>query len=161
MTIAQQIKALKGIHPGIFLGRELKKQKRSLEDIAMAIGEHPQILEEITLGKRTLNKRLAKKIEHELQINNGLLNTLQLHYKIKKSKLRHGRREHTARPDISKFRKSLFWDTRLESIHWNKQKLAVIKRIFERGNEQEKQEIIRFYGPKVIAQALPHALIRS
>ena len=127
----------------------------------MAIGERPQMLEEITSGKRTLSKRLAKKIEHELQINNGLLNTLQFHYRIKKSKLRHGRREHTAHPDISKFRKSLFWDTHIESIRWNEQKLAVIKRIFERGNEQEKQEITRFYGAKVIAQALPHALIRS
>lgn len=161
MTIAQQIKILKGIHPGIFLGSELKKQKHSLEDFAMAIGEHPQILEEITSGKRALSKRLAKKIEHEMQFNNGLLTTLQFHYKMKKSRERHGRRERTARPDISKFRKSLFWDTRIERILWSKQKLAVIKRIFERGNEQEKQEIIRFYGAKVIEQALPHALIRS
>lgn len=161
MTIAQQIKALKGIHPGIFLGSELKRQTRSLEDIAMAIGEQLQILEEITSGKRTLTQRLAKKIERELQINNGLLTALQFHYRMKKSRQRHGRREHTARPDISRFRKSLFWDTHIESIHWNKQKLAVIKRIFERGNEQEKQEITRFYGAKVIAQALPHALIRS
>jgi antitoxin HigA-1 len=161
MTIAQQIKALKGIHPGIFLGSELKRQKRSQEDIAMAIGENLQILEEITSGKRTLNKRLAKKIERELQINNGLLSALQFHYRMKKAKERHGRRKNTARPDISKFRTSLFWDTRIESIRWNKQKLAVIKRIFERGNEQEKQEIIRFYGAKAIEQALPHALIRS
>jgi hypothetical protein len=34
----------------------------------------------------------------------------------------------------------------MEKINWEKQKKAVIKRVFERGNEKEKKEIIRFYG---------------
>ena len=34
----------------------------------------------------------------------------------------------------------------MENIDWEKQKDAVIKRVFERGNEIEKIEIVRFYG---------------
>ncbi len=34
----------------------------------------------------------------------------------------------------------------MENINWKKQKNAVIKRVFERGNEIEKKEIISFYG---------------
>ena len=38
----------------------------------------------------------------------------------------------------------------MEKIAWEKQKKAVIKRVFERGNEIEKKEIIRFYGKEVV-----------
>jgi len=43
-------------------------------------------------------------------------------------------------------RRVLFWDTKIENINWEKQKNAVIKRVFERGNDIEKNEIICFYG---------------
>jgi hypothetical protein len=35
-------------------------------------------------------------------------------------------------------RKALFWDTAIETINWRKQSKAIIKRVFERGNEVEK-----------------------
>ncbi|MCK7541694.1 MAG: hypothetical protein MZV63_67810 [Marinilabiliales bacterium] len=51
----------------------------------------------------------------------------------------------------------LFWDTKMENIDWKKQKNAVIKRVFERGNDIEKEEIIRFYGQENINNTLsPH-----
>lgn len=34
----------------------------------------------------------------------------------------------------------------MENIDWEKQKKAIIKRVFERSNEIEKEEIVRFYG---------------
>jgi len=49
-------------------------------------------------------------------------------------------------PDLSLLRPVLFWDTKMGKIDWHKQRKAVIKRVFERGNEIEKNEIIRFYG---------------
>lgn len=161
MKIEEQINALKGIHPGIFLARELKKRRLSGNDIALTIGSHPQIIGDFISGKRSLSRLLATKIEHELQLNDGLLSALQRHYKLKRSRDRQGRRDLISKPDIKKFRRALFWDTRMESIQWNTQKLAIIKRIFERGNEQEKQEITRFYGQSTIEQILPHALTRS
>ena len=39
-------------------------------------------------------------------------------------------------------------------IDWDKHYLAVIRRIFERGNEVEKQELLHFYGSEKIKTAL-------
>ena len=48
----------------------------------------------------------------------------------------------------------MFWDTDITMIDWDKQYKAVIRRIFERGNETEKQELIHFYGEEKINIAL-------
>jgi len=48
----------------------------------------------------------------------------------------------------------IFWDTNFNKIDWNKNKKAVIKRILERGNETEINEIIRFYGKKIISKEI-------
>jgi hypothetical protein len=44
----------------------------------------------------------------------------------------------------------------MKKIDWQKQKKAIIKRIFERGNEMEKKEITRFYGNETISKVLNH-----
>ena len=67
---------------------------------------------------------------------------LQVYYDIEEEK----RRQNREHPDLTKLRRVLFWDTKMEMINWKKQKNAVIKRVFERGNEMEKKEISRFYG---------------
>jgi len=77
-----------------------------------------------------------------VEIEEGYFMTLQLHYDIAEIKRRHS----GSHPDITKLRRVLFWDTLMENIDWRKQKNAVIKRVFERGNEIEKKEIARFYG---------------
>ncbi|TXJ22302.1 MAG: plasmid maintenance system antidote protein [Chitinophagaceae bacterium] len=147
----QDIKALKGIHPGIFLERELQKRKLSKGRFAISIGEYPQTLGAITKGKRGMNTPLALKIEHELDIEEGFLMILQTYFDIKEIKQKDALKPH---PDLKKFRKAIFWDTRFESIDWIKQKKTIIKRVFERGNEQEKKEITRFYGKQAVDQVL-------
>lgn len=57
-------------------------------------------------------------------------------------------------PDLTKIRRILFWDTRFDLIDWEQHKRAVIKRVFQRGNEQEKDEITRFYGEDTIHEVL-------
>lgn len=54
------------------------------------------------------------------------------------------------RPNLSLIRKGLFWDTDIHKIDWQQQRRAVIERIFERGNDEEKTEISRFYGDSVV-----------
>ena len=54
-------------------------------------------------------------------------------------------------PNINNIRKVIFWDTSFDKIDWNKNKRAIIKRILERGNNIEINEIISFYGKKIIA----------
>jgi len=55
-------------------------------------------------------------------------------------------------PDLSILRKILFWDTEIKNIDWQKHYAFVIKRVFERGNDDEKRELIRFYGEEKIKE---------
>ena len=58
------------------------------------------------------------------------------------------------RPKFDKIRSILFWDTDINNIDWQKQKKAVIRRIFERGNEEEIEEIISFYSISTVIEEL-------
>jgi len=100
-------------------------------------------LGEITKGKRKMNIPLALKIESALGFEEGYLMMLQLFYDIKQEKQK---LKQANRPDMSKFRPIVFWDTKMDNIDWIAQKRAIIKRVLERGNEQEKEEVKRFYG---------------
>ena len=53
--------------------------------------------------------------------------------------------EKSFRLEKPRLRRILFWDTDMDKIDWTKQKKAVIKRVRERGNFQEKKEIAEFY----------------
>jgi plasmid maintenance system antidote protein VapI len=145
-----QLEIIKGIHPGFMLERELKKRNLRKGPFALSLQEFPQTLVSITKGKRRMNVSLALKIENALGLEEGFLMTLQVFYDIEQEK----RKLNTRHPDLSKLRRVLFWDTKMENIDWEKQKNAVIKRVFERGNEIEKNEIRRFYGQKTISEAL-------
>jgi addiction module HigA family antidote len=141
---------IKGIHPGLILERELKQRHLSKGSFALSLKEYPQTLVSITKGKRRMNTNLALKIENALEIEEGYFMTLQLYYDIKEIK----RRQDKLHPDFTRLRRVLFWDTKMENIDWEKQKNAVIKRVFERGNEIEKKEIVRIYGQENVNNIL-------
>ena len=144
------ITILKGIHPGIILERELKKRKLSKRKFALSIGEFPQTIGAIIKGKRDMNIPLSLKLEKALSLEEGFLMTLQVYFSIKKLK----DDQSNIHPNITLFRKALFWDTEIQKINWVQQKKAIIKRIFERGNDQEKSEIKRFYGEQTIREIM-------
>lgn len=148
---SQEFNALKGIHPGLFLEYELKKRNLPKGQLALSIGEYPQTISAITKGKRLMNTALALKIEHKLNIEEGFFMILQTYYEIKQIKQQENKAQH---PDLNKFRKILFWDTSFENIDWMIQKEAIIKRVFERGNQQEKNELIAFYGADMVNKIL-------
>jgi antitoxin HigA-1 len=137
-----ELSIIKGIHPGLILERELRQRQLSKGPFALSLKEYPQTLVSITKGKRRMNTNLALKIEKALEIEEGYFMTLQLYYDIEEIK----RKQYRLYPDFTKLRRVLFWDTKMENIDWEKQKNAVVKRVFERGNEIEKKEIVRFYG---------------
>lgn len=145
-----KLSIIKGIHPGLILERELKQRHLSKGPFALSLQEYPQTLVSITKGKRRMNTNLALKIENALEIEEGYFMTLQLFYDIKEIK----RRQYRLHPDFTKLRRVLFWDTKMENIDWEKQKKAVIKRVFERGDEIEKEEIVRFYGQEKVNNIL-------
>jgi antitoxin HigA-1 len=140
---------IKGIHPGFILERELQKRRLAKGKFALSLNEFPQTIVAITKGKRKMNTHLAIKIEDALGLEEGYLMTLQVFYDIKEAK-----KEKSSQPDFSKLRPALFWDTKFELIDWNKHKNAVIKRVFERGNNLEKKVITKFYGQKVVDDVL-------
>ena len=97
-----------------------------------------------------MNPALSLKIEKALGLEEGYFMILQAYHDIEKIK----RKQQNTHPDLSKLRPALFWDTTFDRINWEKYKKAIINRVFERGNEQEKKEIIRFYGQQTIDQIL-------
>jgi plasmid maintenance system antidote protein VapI len=143
----KEIALLKGIHPGIVLEKKLKERKLSKGPFALSIQEYPQILGAITKGKRGMNTPLAMKIERALDLEEGFLMTLQVFYEINQEKLKQHGNMH---PDFSMLRPGLFWDTDIKKIDWHRQRKSIIQRILERGNDQEKAEIRRFYGDSVV-----------
>ena len=146
-----KIELLKGLHPGVFLQRELNKHRLKSGHFAESIGEHPQTLSAIIRGRRSMNIPLSLRIENALGLEEGLLMTLQIHHDIAEEKRRLSQ---SNRPNITKFRSTLFWDTTFEHIDFTAHKRYVINRVFERGTEEEIKEIIRFYGRETILSSI-------
>jgi hypothetical protein len=90
-----------------------------------------------------MNTALALKIEHALGIEEGYFMILQVYYDIREEK----EKQHKGvKPDLTKFRPALFWDTTPDKIDWIRMKSWVIRRVLERGTLKEIKELIRFYG---------------
>lgn len=147
----EKIDLLKGVHPGAFLDKELDKRAIKPGPFALALGEYPQTLNAIMKKRRGMNTALSLKIEKALGLSEGFLMTLQVYYDIKMEKKRVNSR---FKPDLSKFRKGLFWDTDINSIDWIAQKEAVLNRIKERGNQDEIKSIEEFYATLYQQEAL-------
>ncbi|MEZ0183440.1 transcriptional regulator [Flavobacterium oncorhynchi] len=150
------LETIKGIHPGYVLERELEKRHLAKGQFALSLGEFPQTLTAITKGRRRMNTPLALKIEKILGIEEGYFMILQVYYDIAQEKKKEDQHQNKSKaaPDFTKLRKVLFWDTDMKKIDWQKQKIAVIKRVFERGNEEEKKEITHFYGSDTVNTVL-------
>ena len=100
---------------------------------------------DITKGKRKINPSLSIRIGKALGLDESFFSVLQAYYDIRQEKRKLAGLVH---PDFQKFRPVIFWDADIEKIDWEKNKPSVIRRIFERGNEEEINEIVRFYGKK-------------
>lgn len=137
------IEKYKGIHPGLILERELKKRNLKKGPFALSLQEYPQTLNSITKGQRGFTPALSIKIDKALGLEEGTMLLLQTYYEIKREQQKDGV---TERPDLSMLRKTLFWDTDINKIDWHQQYKAIIQRVFERGNDNEKKEMLRFYG---------------
>ena len=141
---------LKGLHPGLVIERELKKRKLRKNSFALKLQEYPQTLTAITKGRRGITTSLALKIEKELGFDEGFLMILQVYFDIEVEK----KKQIQNTPNLKLIRPVLFWDTKFENIDWTKQKKTVIKRVFERGNEEEKIEIKRYYGEAAVKKIM-------
>lgn len=137
------IDIIKGIHPGKFIERELKKKKLSQRILAEKTAIPYQTINAIIVGRRNLTTEQALKIDQALGYEEGFFAILQTHYDIKQYKEKKLADIYSTAPRI---RKSLFWDADFNKINWAKYKNAVIKRVFERGSKEEIEEITQYYN---------------
>ena len=137
------IDIIKGIHPGKFIERELKKKNLTQRALAEETGIPFQTINAIIAGRRNLTTEQALKIDQILGYEEGFFAILQTHNDIKQYKEKELASIYIEAPQI---RKSLFWDADFNKINWAKYKNAVVKRVFERGNKDEIEEITRYYN---------------
>jgi plasmid maintenance system antidote protein VapI len=142
-----------GVHPGAILERELHAQKLRKGRFALQIQEYPQTLSAITKGTRGISTALSIKLGRALHCDFSYFNVLQAYYDVETEKKRQFAVQQN-KPDLTRLRTGLFWDSNLVSIDWQKNSGAVIMRVFERGNQDEIREITRFYGKELVTRVL-------
>ena len=146
-----EISKIKGIHPGAILKRELKNQSLKSSELAKSVNEHKQTISAILNEKRSVNPGLSIKLAKHFGVESDYFMHIQASYDIQ-IELQKDAEKST--PNLNKIRKIVFWDTDFNLLDWEKQKSAIIKRIFERGNDREIREIISFYGLSTVKQTI-------
>lgn len=145
-----ELQKIKGVHPGAVLDREIKLRKIKKSDFAVKLGEYPAMLTDITKQRRSMPVKLAIRIAKELGAEEDYFVILQAYYEIEKVK----KTEQKDAPKPIGLRRILFWDIDPEKIDFDRNRNFVIQRVFERGNETEIKEIIRFYGADTCISAI-------
>ena len=152
------IDKIKGIPPGAILERELRLQKMKKTELAVAINELPQMISYICKGRRAITPKLSLKLDRYFRIEDGYFMILQTYYDIAREK---SNNQQTLITDLPKINKAIFWDTDMEKMDWIRYRKAIIQRVFERGNSNEINEIIRFYGKEevIVTIQTAHSLL--
>ncbi len=86
---------------------------------------------------------MAIRLENALGLEEEFLLTLQAYHDIVAYKIKQASSSVSGRPNI---RRGLFWDTDFDTLDFGRYRNAVIQRILERGSDDDKAEIARFYG---------------
>ena len=139
------IDRIKGVPPGAVLSRELKYRGIGNSVFAKEIGEYPGIITDVIKLRRGITPALSIKLGQKFNVSEDYFMLLQACYLVEKKK-KELRLKTQATPDLNVIKKHLFWDVRFENLDFDKRKRFIIERVFERGNEAEILEIIRFYG---------------
>lgn len=142
-NIYDKIELYKGISPGRIIAHEMRKRDIGQRALASHIGVHNQTLNAIINGHRKLPVGVALKIERFFGWHEGFLLILQTYHNIAEFHKQDNKKTEKAVPDL---RKILFWDTDFDKIDWFASKESVLRRVKERGNYIEKENISRFYN---------------
>ena len=149
----EQYLSMPAVPAGAILKRILQKEHLSQKEIAEKSAIYPQRINDLINGKRKFTPESSVRLEQALGIS-----TLGYFYRIQTNHdiyCYQDEQERKLTPDLSKIDKALFWETySLEKINWLKNANWVIQRSFEYGNQQEIEEIIRFYGREKVFEIL-------
>lgn len=157
-SMLPDIEKIKGVPPGAVLGWELKKRDIGTSVFAKEIGEYPGIITDVTKLRRGITPQLSIKLGQSLGVEDYYFLLLQAYYQIDKMKKEKILKSQEV-PDLTILRRQIFWDIDFDNIDFQRYKNYVVKRVFERGNEAEILEIIRFYGKKECSRIIAEARI--
>lgn len=143
-----ELSKIKGVHPGAILRRELKIRNLKSSQLASQIDEHKQTISAILNKRRDINPKLSIKLSAQFDVGEDYFMMLQAAYDVKTASV------NKDTPNLDNIRKTIFWDTKIDDIDWEKHKKAVIKRVLERGNATEIEEIISFYGKQSLIEEI-------
>jgi len=136
---------IKGLHSGDSLRWELNNQKLKSSELAKKKGEHKQTISAIFNKRRSINPNLSIKLSKAFNTDKDYFMLLQASHDVK----RIAESEIKATPIIKNIRRVIFWDTDFDKIDWYKNKKAIIKRVLERGNAEEINEIYHSMAEKL------------
>ena len=136
---------------GAVLRRILRKEKVSQKALSDETGIITQRINDLVNGKRRFTPESSSLIAKYLSLPDlGYFYRLQCNHDIY---LFVEALEHQP-IDMTKFRKSLFWDADVETLDWDKHKRWIIQRVFEYGNDAEVNAVIVHYGSATVKEAL-------
>lgn len=132
----------KGIPAGKIIAFKLSQMGYSQAEFAKTIGIQPQVLNAIIKGHRQIPLETSLKIDEIFGLESGFFAFVQLQNQIIAIK----EKNMPVYEGVPNIRKVVFWDCDFDKMNWSKYKDFAIKRVMDYGNEEEKQEIKRFYG---------------
>ncbi|MFC2112760.1 transcriptional regulator [Bacteroidota bacterium] len=150
------IEKIKGVHPGAVLARELKKRGIGSSVFAREIGEYASVITDITKLRRGITPQMSIKLGNTLGANEDYFLLLQAYYQVRKV-MKKQILDTQETPDLNIISRQIFWEIDFDSLDYTRYKDYVIKRVFERGNESEIREIIRFYGDEECRRVIGEA----
>jgi len=145
--MTEEFERYKGIHPGKVIKRLLTKRNIDQRQFRLSLRARAQTFNAILKAERHLNTKLSLKIERALDLEQGSLMTLQVHYDIKRERLR----TQGSGPNLHPI---LFGDVDISKLHWEDRFHFVITRVYERGDQTERDEVDHFYGLEKVNEVL-------
>ena len=104
----------------------------------------------MSTGKRPIPTALSLRMDRYFELPLGTVAHLQTAHEVAQCLSK----PKPAPSGSDVLRKSLFWDTPWERLDWVRHADAIIRRVFSRGNEEEKAFITNHYGTERVALAL-------
>lgn len=146
-----EINKIRGVHPSYIIKRAMNILDIKSGELAKSLDEHKQTISAILNRRRKITPSLSIRLGRKLNVSEDYFMILQSSYDVKELTTKN---QVSKKPNLDSFRRSLFWDTDIDKINWLDQKTAIIKRVLERGNNQEILETIRFYGKVEVSKTI-------
>ncbi len=148
----EQYLQMPNLPTGAVLNRILVKEKFNQRQLAERSGILYQRICDYIANRRRITIEASLKLEQALGVGiAGFFYRIQTNHDIYTQMNRQMSDYH---PDLSHYRKALFWDTSIDRLDWRQNRRWIIRRVFEYGSDSEIRETIRFYGKDTVVNEL-------